>query len=152
METNRKTHILAVASGGGHWVQLLRILPAFDSHNVTYMTTNTGYQKDVKSRIVAVTDANLDEKLRLVKLFAQVLWHLLKIRPDIVISTGAAPGFAAILFGRLVGAHTIWIDSIANSEELSKSGQYAKYVSHLWLTQWPHLAKAEGPQYWGAIL
>jgi hypothetical protein len=29
--------VLAVASGGGHWVQLLRLQPAFVHHKVTYV-------------------------------------------------------------------------------------------------------------------
>jgi UDP-N-acetylglucosamine:LPS N-acetylglucosamine transferase len=78
--------------------------------------------------------------------------HVLRARPDVIISTGAAPGILGIFFGRLIGAQTIWIDSIANAEELSLSGRIALRVAHKALTQWPHLAKAEGPEYHGSIL
>lgn len=144
--------VLAVASGGGHWVQLLRLRPAFEHHNVIYMTTNADYAKDVSCELVTVTDANLDEKMKLARMFIDVLIQLLRIRPDIVITTGAAPGFAAIFLGRLLGAKTIWVDSIANSEELSKSGKEAHRFAHVWLTQWEHLAQPKGPVYWGAVL
>lgn len=60
-------------------------------------------------------------------MFLIVLLH----RPDIVISTGAAPGFFALLFGKLLGARTIWIDSIANAEQLSVSGQKVKLFADL---------------------
>ena len=49
-------------------------------------------------------------------------------------------------------AKTIWIDSIANCERLSSSGRRARRVAHQWLTQWPDLARPEGPHYWGAVL
>lgn len=144
--------ILAVASGGGHWVQLLRLRPAFEGHRVVYISTNPGYQDDVDAKLYAVTDANMWEKLKLLKMFAEVAWLVMRIRPDIVVTTGAAPGFAAILFAKLVGAKTLWIDSIANSEELSNSGKKVRKLATAWVTQWQHLAKPEGPEHWGAVL
>lgn len=144
--------VLAVASGGGHWVQLLRLRPAYAHHNVTFVSTNAAYAKDVDGPLLTVTDANMNEKLKLLVMFAEMLVHLIRIRPDVVITTGAAPGFAALTLGRLFGAKTIWVDSIANSEELSSSGKQAGRFAHTWLTQWEHLAKPTGPQFWGAVL
>lgn len=144
--------LFAVASGGGHWVQLLRLRPAYSHHHVTYVSTNAAYAKEVDRRLLVVTDANMNEKLRLLRMFAEMLWLLIRERPDVIVTTGAAPGFAAIVFGRLIGARTIWIDSIANSEELSSSGKQAGRFAHLWLTQWEHLAKPAGPQFWGGVL
>lgn len=144
--------LLAVASGGGHWVQLLRLSPAFEGADVGFLSTNAAYAKDVAVRLYVVTDANLWNKLGLMKMFAEVAWVMLKVRPDIVVTTGAAPGFAAVVFGRLLGAKTVWIDSIANSEELSNSGKKVRRWASAWVTQWSHLADADGPAYWGAVL
>lgn len=144
--------ILAVASGGGHWVQLLRLRQAFAGCAISYLTTKEDYASDVEGRLFTVADANIREKVRLARMFLQVAWVMLKVRPDIVITTGAAPGFAAMLFGRMIGARTIWLDSIANSEELSTSGKHAKRWADVWLTQWPHLAHVDGPAYWGGVL
>lgn len=152
MNTLKPKKVLAVASGGGHWVQLLRLRPAYLHHEVTFMTTNAAYAKDVDAPLVTVTDANIWDKLGLLRMFSEVFMHLLRIRPDIVITTGAAPGFAAVVLSRLFGAKTIWVDSIANSEELSNSGKQAGRFAHVWLTQWEHLAKPQGPQFWGGVL
>lgn len=144
--------VLAVASGGGHWVQLMRLRGAFVGSDVTFMSTNMGYAKDVPGKFVEVSDASLWEKRRLLAMFAQIAWHSLKIRPHVVVTTGAAPGFAAIVFGKLLGARTIWIDSIANSEELSTSGRHARRWADVWLTQWEHLAGDDGPKYLGSVI
>lgn len=144
--------LLAVASGGGHWVQLLRLRPAFADTEVSWLTTQHDYAKDVNGPLHVVRDANMWSKLALVIMFAQVAWLLLRIRPDVIVTTGAAPGFAAIFFGRLLGARTIWVDSIANSEILSGSGAKAGRWAHVWLTQWEHLAKPGGPHYWGTVI
>lgn len=77
---------------------------------------------------------------------------LRRLRPDVVVSTGAAPGFFAIRLGKLFRIRTIWIDRIANVEVLSLSGQKAGRYADLWLTQWEHLARSEGPQYFGNVL
>jgi len=67
---------------------------------------------------------------------------MLKVRPDIVISTGASVGVLAARIGSLFGARTVWIDSIANAEQLSLSGHLAGKFVDVWLTQWEHLAEA----------
>ena len=144
--------ILAVASGGGHWIQLLRLRPVFEGTSVRFMTTEADLQTDVSAHVYLVQDANVWQKLKLIKMFIQVLWVVLKFRPDVIITTGAAPGFAAIFWGKLLGSKTIWLDSIANAEELSNSGKQAKRFADIWLTQWEHLADKQGPYFKGKVL
>jgi UDP-N-acetylglucosamine:LPS N-acetylglucosamine transferase len=81
-----------------------------------------------------------------------MFWLVLRLRPDVVFTTGAAPGLAAIVCGRAMGAKTIWVDSIANSEQVSRSGRHAGRVAHVWLTQWPALARTGGPEHWGGVV
>lgn len=144
--------VMAVASGGGHWVQLLRLRPALGDGPIEWVTTHVDYRKDVQGNLHVVRDANLWDKPGLALLFLQVAWLVLRLRPKVVVTTGAAPGFAAVLFGRLLGAKTIWIDSIANAETLSGSGARVGRWAHVWLTQWEHLARPGGPEFWGAVL
>jgi len=82
----------------------------------------------------------------------QVFAIVMRQRPEIVLSTGAAPGYFAIRFAKLLGAHTIWIDSIANVERLSRAGACVEPYADLWLTQWQHLALDPGPIFRGAVL
>ena len=149
--TNKR--ILAVASGGGHWTQLLRLRPAFDEFDVTFVTTIHGLGDDIVGADVRIVrDSSGDDRLSLLV----TLWQMLKIvrdvRPSIVITTGAAPGLIALCLGKVFGAQTVWIDSIANAERLSLSGKIAGWFADLWLTQWPHLAKSGGPLFKGAVL
>jgi UDP-N-acetylglucosamine:LPS N-acetylglucosamine transferase len=144
--------VLAVASSGGHWIQLRRLLPAFSGYDVAYLTTHAGHRGEVSSeRFYTVGDANRWNKLALVRTALKVLWIVMRERPAVVVSTGAAPGYLAIRFGKALGARTVWIDSIANVEELSMSGRMASSTADLCLTQWPHLA-GESVEYRGAVL
>lgn len=146
--------ILAVASGGGHWVQLLRLRPAFEGARVTYVTVDRGYADDLESgaRLRIVNDATRWNRIGLIALAIRVAWIVATERPDVVVSTGAAPGYLALRVGRLLGARTVWVDSMANVEQLSLSGQRVGWHADLWLTQWAHLARPAGPLYAGCVL
>ncbi len=154
--------VLAVASGGGHWVQLMRLRPAWDRHHVTYVTTTGAFRAEVARDAAArgqpapgyyvVPEANRWQKLKLVRQLLGLAVIVLRTRPHAVITTGAAPGYFALRLGRLVGARTAWVDSIANAGELSLSGKMAGRHADLWLTQWPDLACPEGPDFRGAVL
>ena len=145
--------ILAVSSGGGHWVQLLRLRPAFIGHDVAFATVLREYQSDIgDARFYVIHDATRWNKFGLILQALQIAWVLLKERPDIVISTGAAPGYFAMRFAKWLGKRTIWIDSMANVEHLSMTGEMVAPYGDLWLTQWVHLARPKGPHFMGAVL
>jgi UDP-N-acetylglucosamine:LPS N-acetylglucosamine transferase len=148
-----KPKVLAIASGGGHWVQLLRLRPAFEGCDVVFATAKEGYRSDVgEGEFRVILDANRSDKIKLLKSLWSVFTLVRRERPDVIVSTGAAPGYFALKIGRLLGARTIWVDSIANAEELSMSGAKAGDCADLWLTQWPHLAREGGPSYLGNVL
>ncbi len=150
---DKSKRVLAVASAGGHWVQLMRLRPALEGADLAFVTTHPGYADDVgDARYYVVKDANRWDKIGLLQQVIKLAWIVVKERPDIVVTTGAAPGYFTIRLARLLGARTAWIDSIANAEELSLSGRMAGKFADLWLTQWPELARAEGPAYEGAVL
>jgi UDP-N-acetylglucosamine:LPS N-acetylglucosamine transferase len=119
---------------------------------VAYLTTDPGHRLEVgAARFYVVNDANRWNKLALVRCVLKILAVLLRERPTVVVSTGAAPGYLAIRCARLLGARTIWVDSLANVEQLSMSGRMASATADLCLTQLPHLADGR-VRYLGAVL
>jgi UDP-N-acetylglucosamine:LPS N-acetylglucosamine transferase len=145
--------ILAISSGGGHWVELLRLSPAFKGHVVVYATVDKVYQCDTgTARFYTIQDVTRWNKVRWVQTVAKLIYILIRENPDVVISTGALPGYFSLRLAKLLGLKTIWVDSIANVEELSMSGQLVGKHADLWLTQWPQLAKPDGPIYKGKVL
>jgi UDP-N-acetylglucosamine:LPS N-acetylglucosamine transferase len=145
--------ILAVASGGGHWIELLRLRPSFRDHTVHYVTVQDKYRSDVAgSPFHLVRDATRWQRFALLIQALQVCWIVAKVRPDIVISTGAAPGYFALRLGKMWGARTIWLDSLAHVEVISKAGAMSGPYADLWLTQWPELATEAGPDCAGKVI
>ena len=152
--------VLAISSGGGHWVELRRLRAAWAGCDVTYVTADPGYRAEVEAdpegariRFFSILEANRWQKIRMLGQLLGILWILLRVRPEVIVSTGSSPGYFAFRFGRMFfKARTIWIQSIADTEGVSLSGQLAGKHADLWLTQWKHLAKPEGPHYRGSVL
>ena len=159
--------ILAVSSPGGHWVQLNKICNKLEvKHPVIYATPRSQYQlkkkdtnkadpakgSDGERTVHNILDVSADNKPMLLPLAVQMLFLLFKERPQTIISTGAAPGVVAILLGKYLGIKTIWIDSIANVQQLSRSGRMVKSHADVVITQWEPLSDGENIRHKGAVL
>ena len=163
-----KKRILAISSSGGHWVQLMRLRPSWDHCESAYITTEKDYEKQVveynesknlpRSNFYTTVVATRWQKFKLLRQLFDITIVLLKFRPHYIISTGAAPGYFALRIGGLLGAKTVWLDSIANAEELSLSGKKIRNNADVCLSQWQDVAeksedgKSKSVQFWGSVL
>ena len=43
----RRQKVLAISSGGGHWIELLRLRPAFEGHFMVFVTVDETYRAHV---------------------------------------------------------------------------------------------------------
>jgi len=151
----KKQKILAIASPGGHWIQLNKICnPLEDRFNVVYVTPGAQYTSKIKKsrKVLNVTDASADSKLKLIPLALQLIWIFVKERPQAIISTGAAPGAIAFLIAKILPIKTIWVDSIANVSQLSRSARMIQKHADKVITQWEPLSDGENIIYKGSIL
>lgn len=150
----RMKRALLVASAGGHWIELCRLEAAFRQWDCQFVSTAGNMAAPLGSRpVLQIKDSSRDNYITMLRSMTQLLRVIRDFRPDLVVSTGAAPGAIALLIGKAIGARTIWIDSIANSEELSLSGRAVRWVADLRLTQWPDLADdRNGISYFGQVL
>jgi len=133
--------VLAIASSGGHWVQLLRLKSSFNDHELIFASTTKANEVMVKEHeFFPIPDTNRNNYLSILKTTLSLTKVLVKIKPELIITTGAAPGLFALLIGKIMGIKTIWIDSIANVETISMSGKIAMRFADRVYTQWPDLA------------
>lgn len=148
-----KIKVIAVASAGGHWEQLMLMRPTLEHYDVQYVSTDRLLAElDCKAPVEIIPDCSKYTPLRLAHCAIVAARLILRHRPEVVVTTGAAPGFFCLLAGRLMGARTLWIDSVANGDELSAGGKLARaFASNCW-TQWEHLARGKGLRYRGALL
>jgi hypothetical protein len=90
--TNKK--VLAVASVGGHWIQLLRIVQTFKSDIVVvYAATHSKCQSMVDGyKFYTLQDFSRWDFYKIVPVFFKALKLIWSESPNTVITTGAAPG------------------------------------------------------------
>ncbi len=135
-------------------MQLCRLKLAFEGMNIFYVSVDPSAATDVPGhRYYTVRDASRRDRLKFIILIFQLIRILLKERPSVVITTGSAPALVAMTLAKVfLRSKTIWIDSIANADRMSSSGQKVRPVADIWLTQWSHLSSPDGPDHWGAVL
>ena len=138
-----KKKILAVASIGGHWIQLLRTTAGLAAdYDISYVSSNPKWADLVKGKFYAICEFSRWDAWKMFFCVPYVLMILLKEKPSVVLSTGAAPGLLVLLLAKYVfRKKTIWVDSIANVAKMSACGRYAVKlgIDHVY-SQWEHLA------------
>ncbi len=133
--------ILAVASVGGHWIELLRLMPVFEGKEVIFASTKSEFSQTVEGyQFYPIPEINRNKKIQIFNSIYKTFSLIRRVKPQIIISTGAMPGLMALFIGKLYGSKTIWVDSIANVDELSYSGKMAAKFADRTYTQWQDLA------------
>ncbi len=146
--------VLAIASTGGHYVQLTRLMRPLRSDELDVVMVRTRMSKEDKPESqdhYLISDFSRSNWWLAPVVMTQVLRLILRERPDSIVSTGALPGFIAVFIGRCMGRKAIWIDSIANTQQLSASGKMAKFCCHQTLTQWKNVVQP-GVEFQGRVI
>ena len=147
--------ICLAASAGGHLTQLLRLESGWNGHNTFCVTTSGIVLKKLQKygKVYVVGECNRQHPLKVLSVLVRCIRIILKERPGVVISTGAAVGCIMCFLGKITGAKIIWVDSITNVERLSLSGRLVRHIADLFLTQWQHLAEQyRNVEYAGMII
>jgi len=144
--------VVCACSTGGHFVEMQRMLSALEGHELIVMTSDSKDASSVPAgRHFAIREASRWSKSKGFSTFLQLMFLIPRLRADVVLSTGAAPGFLAVMMGRLTGSRVIWVDSLANVDRVSLGGRLARVFAHQFLVQWSDLADGRRTQYRGRV-
>ena len=147
--------ICLAASAGGHLSELLQLRECWRGWEHFFVTTSelVVSRLNGSSRVYVVGEANRRQPLRLIAMLYRCLRVIVRERPDVVVSTGAAPGCLMCLMAKLTGARIIWLDSLANVDRISMSGRIVRRFADIFLVQWPHLVERyPGVEYLGEVI
>ena len=102
---SRRRKVMAVSSGGGHWVELRRIRAAFAGLEVVYVSTDPSAAAESRRPPLHDPQRHPARPVRLSRRARGSSCRiLLRERPDVVVTTGAAPGFVALARGQAPAA------------------------------------------------
>ena len=144
MSEGPRNPVLLVCSPGGHLRQLHRLHEAvWSAYPHLWVTLPAADSRAVLAgeRVAwayGPTNRSLANLLRNIVLAYRLLR---RERPVCIISSGAGVGVPFIWLGRLMGIHTLYLESFARSERLSLSGWLVYFVAHEFLVQHEALAR-----------
>ena len=148
--------ICVAVSPGGHFIEMQRLLPAFEGKDYFFVTHKYEYSQHLdRAYFIEYREGYIRERFTWLKTMFIALRILLKERPDVVISTGG--GEIAVPFcymGKLLGAKVVFVETLARVTTRSAAGRLIYPVADLFLVQWESLLKVYGnkARYWGKVL
>lgn len=151
---DRRAEILLISTPGGHLVQLATLRGAWDGYDTAWVTGDTsdarsilegervyfGYGPAERSAV------NLLRNLRLA-------WRLVRtLRPQLIVSTGAAMCVPFVWVGRALGVKVFYVESVTRIEGPSLTGRLVAPFAHRVYVQWPELqGRMRGSSYVGSV-
>jgi len=155
MKAQKTIKICLAASAGGHLIQLLKLTNSWQEYETCCVTTTAVVQEKLQKygKVYIVGECNREHLLKVVAVFVRCINIILRERPNVVMSTGAAVGCIMCFLGKLLGARVVWLDSITNVERISLSGRMVRHIADLFLVQWPELAgQYSNVEYVGTVI
>jgi len=121
---------ILIASAGGHKYELLKILKNLKFTDSYFLTFRIG-NFDSKNDIFLIHPSR--NFFKIIFNFFQSFYYLLKIRPKLIISTGADVTLFTFVLGKIFfRTHNIYIESFC-TDKYSITGKISYYFSDLFL-------------------
>ncbi len=141
--------VLFISSTGGHLSELMQLKDMFnkyDFHIITEKTKSNMYLKDKYPKrvnyLVYGTKSNpLVYPFKLIYNCFKSLFFYLKIRPKVIITTGAHTAGPMCCIGKLFGSKIIYIETFANIETKTVTGRLIYHFADLFIVQWESMLK-----------
>lgn len=133
---------LLVCSPGGHLLQMMRLRPAWEDLDPTWVTLEAADSRHLlrDSRVVwGIGPTNRSLRALLANL--RLAWRVVRAeRPRVILSTGAALAVPFFLVGRLHGCRLVYVESLTRSQGLSLAGRLVYPLASAFFVQWPEAA------------
>ena len=145
MKKNKR--VIFISSTGGHLTELMTLKPIFkdyDYHIVTEKTNSTiSLKKEYGKRIHYVLYASRHKSvsfwLKVIVNTFKAIGLLIKIRPKVIVSTGAHTAMPICIIGKIFGVKIVYIETFANVYTPSGTGKVIYKFADKFVTQWAEL-------------
>ena len=149
--------VLFVCNKGGHYSQMLELKPLMKRYDSYVLTEKSNAQEDLNGYAKAMSMNNYNVMDHKLWNFMKSLWHCRKvwkmIKPEYIISTGAAFALPMYIIGKLYGSKLIWIETRAKVYTPTRTGkQISKFCDKI-IVQWPEMKNVygESAEYFGIL-
>lgn len=130
--------ICFIASGGGHLEELSDLIEHFSKYDHYIVTEQEIHKWKKNIHIILHIKRSI---IRLIKNIFQSLIIFIKMRPEVIITTGSIECLPTVFFAKSLKIPIIYIESYCRIHELSKTGKVMKYLASYFFCQWKNLEK-----------
>ncbi|WP_121610649.1 PssD/Cps14F family polysaccharide biosynthesis glycosyltransferase [Mesobacillus foraminis] len=135
--------IALVGSSGGHLIQLYHLKEWWEKHERFWVTFDKEDSKSLlkderKFWCYSPTNRNIKNLIRNTFLSLKILW---KERPDIIISTGAAPAIPFFYLGKLFRCKLVYIEVFDRIDAPTITGKVVYPICDEFILQWEEQKK-----------
>jgi len=150
-----RADIVLVCSSGGHLLQLSLLAEAWSAHSRVWVTNDRSDARSLLAgeRAAFVPGPSSRNAVAFLRNLAKAASMLPRIRPAVLITTGADVAVPFAWVAKLLGARVVYIESLTRLEELSLSAKLIAPIADRLYVQWPELQRAVRRSiYAGAVL
>lgn len=152
MKEKRKKRVMFIASTGGHLNELLQLSPIFEKYDYFIVTEKTKSNISLRQKypkrahfIISGTYTNFKAKLiypfkLLLNCFIS-LFLLIKINPDVIVTTGSHNVGPMCCLGKIFHKKIIFIETIANITSPTRAGRLIYKFADYFIVQWEEMLK-----------
>ena len=148
LKPDEKKRVLFISSTGGHLNELLQLTPLinkYDSYLITEKTKSNLSLKNKYNNVKYLIYGTKKNKIKYILKFSTNIiisfWYYLRMRPNVIITTGTHTAVPMCYIGKLFGSKIIFIETFANSETKTVSGQLVYPIADTFIVQWESMLK-----------
>lgn len=138
----RRLRICLVSSVGGHFRELLQLQPVYGAYGHFYVVNDEMRPAEgIAVRMIRITHA--ERSWRQLWNFVEAARILRRLRPDLILTTGASPAVVFGLLARWWRIPLVYVEGSYAVERPTLTGWlvYHLRLATLFLYQWPMLAR-----------
>ena len=145
-----RAHVLLVGSAGGHLAQLIRLGPWWQEQDRTWVTFDKPDARSLLAQETVIwahhpTTRNIGNLLRNLVLAVR---ETRRLRPDLVVSTGAGVAVPFFVIAWLLRIPTVYVEVFDRVDSATLTGRLCRPFTTRFCVQWPE----QQPLYRGSIV
>lgn len=134
-----RPHVLLVGSAGGHLAQLMRLSPWWEECTRTWVTFDKPDARSLLQDEAVIwayhpTTRNIPN---LIRNFGLAIRHVRRLRPDLVVSTGAAVAVPFFVLAWVLRIPTVYVEVFDRIDSPTLTGRLCRPIATRFCVQWP---------------
>lgn len=159
MKNKKKKKVMFISSTGGHLSEMLELSDLFKYYETTIITEKTKSNLYLKDKYNSVYYLVYGTKshfftyiFKFIYNFFKSFYLFLKIKPDVIITTGTHTTVSMCYIGKLFRKKIIFIETLANRTTKTMSGAMIYPIADYFIVQWESMLKLYPKAIYGGFI